>query len=211
MLTLRAGPTITAELVRAPDASVITLLISEQAVQQNVWRLRLVAEFQDRSRGHVGQLITRSQQNSLARPSRVIGVASCPGAIAWHVEASLVSTGSVRASAELGATVTAGGATAAEIRPNAVNAYSSEYQVVAGVGAPAPGTSQLVPAGAKVIALSAMRSATALSAGSVLMPGPTAVPVPRGSSVGLEPLGGIMGPTSIVFVDVDAWEMEIEV
>ena len=210
MLTLRAGPTITAELVRAPDASVITLLISEQAVQQNVWRLRLVAEFRDRSRGHVGQLITRSQQNSLARPSRVIGVASCPGAIAWHVEASLVSTGSVRASAELGATVTAGGTTEAEVRPNSVNAYATDYRVRSGVGAVAPGTMVTVSAGERVIAVSAMRSAAAATGGTVSLAGQL-LPVPPGSAVTVESGGKLLGPVTVTFTDVDGYVLETEV
>jgi len=210
MVSLRAGPPIFAELVRANDASVVTLTLGEPAAEQNLWRLRLIAELRDGTRGHVGQLLTRTQNASAGRPSRVIGVAMCPGAVAWHVEASLLGSGVARPHGELGAAVAPGSTERAEVIATAPNAQATTYGVFGGVGAPAPGTAHVVAAGTRVLAFSATRLAAALTNGVINVEG-NDLQVPPGTSLTVEPAGALLGPVTITFTDCDAYVVEQEV
>ena len=207
-LALRAGPVQSAELVRAADASVVALTLSEPVAQNNSWRLRLSAELADGTRGRVGQLITRTIAQAAGAPSRVIGVASCPGAVAWHVETSMLASNVTQPHAELGAAVTPNAAVRAEVLANSVNATTESYRIAAGVGVPNPGTTRTFAAGSRVTAISALRLGTQLTTGYIVISGSDPVPLPPGTAVGLEPQGGIMGPVSVTFIDVDSFEVE---
>lgn len=207
-MELRAGAPNIAELVRADNAATISLLLSEEAAEQSSWRIRLSVELADGSRGEVGQLVTRTAANAVGRPSRVIGVASCPGAVAWFAEVTLVASTALWAAAVLTASPAPSGGSRAEVVPNRPNADSAVYSVEAGVAVGA--VVENVVAGARVKAVSAQVLSTALAPGTVAIAGSDPITVLPGSSVTIEPLGGLMGPLAITFTDVAyLWEQEI--
>src|SRR4030042_1584274 len=154
-MDIRAGVPSIAEIARADnsDAQCIALVLTEEAAEQSSWRIRLSVELGDGSRGELGQLITRTLADSLGRPSRVIGVATCPGARAWFAEGTLLASQAPGASGVLTAAPAPGGATRAEVAPNRPNANAAIYSVQAG-GAAGP-VAETVGAGARVLAITA--------------------------------------------------------
>lgn len=203
-LELRGNAALTSgEVARGKDASRIALTLSEHSGNAARWRIRLDAELADGSRGTVGTLTTRTPTTSGGVSARVIGAASCPGAVAWHVVVDQLDTAGAAAKAMLGASVCPGPAERAEVLANRPHATDRTYELITGTAG-----NVNVPNGARVVAVTAVVDPTAVVAGTVIIGALSTITVPPGSSVTVEPAEEVIGPVLIQFANTDAFVVE---
>ena len=179
-LELRGSAVITSgEIARDDtDASRIALTLTEHSNTAARWRIRLEAERKDGSRGVVGTLTTRTPTTSGGISARVIGSASCPGAVAWHAVVDQLDTAGQAQVARLGAAVCPGPAERAEVRANRPHATDRTYELITGVAG-----NIAVPNAVRVVAVTAVVDATAVIPGTVVIGALNTITVPPGTSI----------------------------
>lgn len=193
------------------SVSSVSVLLSQPASSNAVWRFRLEAQTAA-SRGVVGSWQSSNPQAG-SPTSRVIALATVPGAVAWFVTAELVSgtpglnelidLAACECCAELGLVVLDG--------PNANNAPASgqSYHVLAAGVAGAPA----IPAGKGITGIAAWCDPNVLNA-TVQVGADPIVAVPPGGSVQLTPpldKNGnptLKGPVTVTFTNTSGFAVE---
>jgi hypothetical protein len=203
-LELRGSAVVTSgEVARGEDASRIALTLTEPASSAARWRIRLDAELSDGSRGTVGTLTTRTPTASGGVSARVIGSASCPGAVAWHVVVEQIDAAGAAAKAVLGAAVCPGPAERAGVLANRPHATDCTYEIIAGTAG-----NVAVPVGARIVAVTAVVAAGAVVDGTVIIGALSTIQVPPGTSITVEPDEDVMGQVLVQFANTDAYVIE---
>lgn len=198
-----SAPVTSGEIARAVDAARIALTLTEPSGTAARWRIRLDAELSDGSMGTVGTLTTRTPATSGGVAARVIGCASCPGAVAWHAVVEQVDTAGAAARAVLGAAVAPGSVDRAEVIPNRPHALALDYQTRTGLTG-----AEIIEAGRRIVAISATVVATAPVAGTIAIPGSETITVPPGNQVTVEPDEDLIGPITVTFANTTAYVIE---
>lgn len=203
-LPLQAQQPVTSGLIaEAKDASRVVLSLSEDPATNAQWRIDLDAELSDGTRGRVGSLATRRPVDADGVGSRIIGSATCPGAVRWHATVRQFNTAGAGATALLGAAAAPGPAEEPEVRPNRPYAIAVGYETRTGLAG-----AEVIEAGRRITAITATVRLGAAADGTIAIPGSETITVPSGSSVTVEPNEDLIGPITITFTNTSAYVVE---
>jgi hypothetical protein len=203
-LPLKAqSPVISGLIAQGDDASRIVVSLSENPATEARWRIVLEAELSDGTRGKVGVLTSRRPADAHGVGSRILGSATCPGAVRWHATVTQIDTAGAGATALLGAAVAPGPAEEPEVHPNRPFALAVDYQTRTGLAGV-----EVIEAGRRITAITATVELGAGAAGTVAIPGSETITVPVGTSITVEPGEDLIGPITITFANTTAYVVE---